>query len=233
MSRNLVYQGKTKDVYALENGHYLLVFKDDVTGENGVFDPGANTVGLSIEGMGRQNLAVTVHFFEMLKEKGIRSHYVKADLDEGTLEVLPVVPFGRGVEVICRKRAVGSFIRRYGAYIESGAKLPDYVEMTLKDDAKGDPLITKEALAALQIMTEAQYGHIVKETRVITNIVAEDLARLGLELYDIKLEFGLVGDEVVLMDEISSGNMRAMAEGQNVEALALTAKILGGEGKNA
>ncbi len=118
---------------------------------------------------------------------------MKADLDEGTLEVLPVVPFGRGVEVICRKRAVGSFIRRYGAYIESGAKLPDYVEMTLKDDAKGDPLITKEALAALQIMTEAQYDHIVKETRAITNIVAEDLARLGLELYDIKLEFGLVG----------------------------------------
>ncbi len=135
--------------------------------------------------------------------------------------------------MICRKRAVGSFIRRYGAYIESGAKLPDYVEMTLKDDAKGDPLITKEALAALQIMTEAQYDHIVKETRAITNIVAEDLARLGLELYDIKLEFGLVGGEVVLMDEISSGNMRAMAEGQNVEALALTAKILGGEGKNA
>ena len=48
----LVYQGKTKDVYELDNGHALLQFKDDVTGENGVFDPGANTVGLSIDGMG-------------------------------------------------------------------------------------------------------------------------------------------------------------------------------------
>lgn len=42
----LVYRGKTKDVYALENGDYLLQFKDDVTGVDGVFDPGANTVGL-------------------------------------------------------------------------------------------------------------------------------------------------------------------------------------------
>ena len=52
----LVYTGKTKDVYALENGHYSLKFKDDVTGENGKFDPGANTIGLSIEGIGRENL---------------------------------------------------------------------------------------------------------------------------------------------------------------------------------
>ncbi len=45
--------GKTKDVYLLNNGHYLLKFKDDVTGEKGVFDPGANTVGPSMEGIGK------------------------------------------------------------------------------------------------------------------------------------------------------------------------------------
>ena len=36
---NLVYTGKTKDVFALENGNYLLKFKDDCTGKDGVFDP--------------------------------------------------------------------------------------------------------------------------------------------------------------------------------------------------
>ena len=51
---NLTYQGKTKDVYKLDNGDVLLKFKDDVTGENGVFDPGANTVGLTIEGAVKQ-----------------------------------------------------------------------------------------------------------------------------------------------------------------------------------
>ena len=65
---NKVYQGKTKDVFALDNGNYLLKFKDDCTGADGVFDPGANTVGLSIEGIGQANLKVSVMFFEILKK---------------------------------------------------------------------------------------------------------------------------------------------------------------------
>lgn len=229
----LVYPGKTKDVYALENGNYLLKFKDDVTGTDGVFDPGANTVGLRIEGMGQQNLRMTVHFFELLKKAGIRTHYVAADVPNAAMEVLAARPFGKGVEVICRRRAVGSFIRRYGAYIEEGAILPDYVEMTLKDDARGDPLITKEALAALHIMDEARYDAVVEKTRRITALVARELAAHGLELYDIKYEFGRVADGVVLIDEISAGNMRARAKGRNVEALELAARVLGGEAGHA
>ena len=62
-----VYQGKTKDVFALDNGNYLLKFKDDVTGTDGVFDPGANTVGLTIDGIGKENLKVSIFFFEILK----------------------------------------------------------------------------------------------------------------------------------------------------------------------
>ena len=55
----ILYKGKTKDVYGLEDGNNLLKFKDNVTGENGVFDPGANTVGLSIEGIGKSGLKLT------------------------------------------------------------------------------------------------------------------------------------------------------------------------------
>ena len=50
MENKLVYTGKTKNVYALDNGNYLLKFKDDCTGKDGVFDPGENSVGLTIEG---------------------------------------------------------------------------------------------------------------------------------------------------------------------------------------
>ena len=75
-----VYQGKTKDVFALDNGNYLLKFKDDVTGTDGVFDPGANTVGLTIDGIGKENLKVSIFFFEILKKAGIQTHYVSADV---------------------------------------------------------------------------------------------------------------------------------------------------------
>lgn len=221
-----IYTGKTKDVYELENGNYMLQFKDDMTGENGVFDPGANTVGAHIEGIGRENLRVSVKFFEMLNAAGIKTHYVSADIDNATMEVLPAKPFGKGLEVICRYRAVGSFIRHYGAYIEDGAKLPAYVEMTIKDDDRGDPLITKEGLEVLGIMTGEQFDAIVKATKEITAIVAAEVEKAGAEFYDIKFEFGFNGQEVILIDEIASGNMRAYKDGKTLEPMDLTALLL-------
>lgn len=222
--KKLIYQGKTKDVYALENGNYLLRFKDDVTGENGVFDPGANTVGLSIEGVGKVNLRMSVYFFEQLAAAGIKTHYVSADLDAGTMEVLPARVFGKGLEVICRHKAVGSFFRRYGDYIAEGADLPAYVETTLKDDGRGDPLITKDGLVALEIMNPAQYDDIAVMTQKITKIVADCLLEKGLVLYDIKFEFGYDADgRVMLIDEIASGNMRVYQNGRYIEPMALSA----------
>lgn len=222
----LVYTGKTKDVYALDNGNYLLKFKDDMTGENGVFDPGANTVGAHIDGIGKENLKVSVKFFEMLKAAGIKTHYISADVEKAEMEVLPAKVFGKGLEVICRYRAVGSFIRRYGAYIEDGAKLDSYVEMTIKDDDRGDPLITKEGLEALSVMTAAQYDEVAASTKKITKIVADEIAKCGAELYDIKFEFGFNGNEVMLIDEIASGNMRAYKDGKSMDPIALTALIM-------
>ena len=105
----LTYEGKTKNVYELEDGNYLLQFKDDVTGEDGVFDPGANTVGLTIEGAGQTGLRLTKYFFELLEDKGIPTHYVSANVQENTMIVKPAKIFGNGLEVICRYRAVGSF----------------------------------------------------------------------------------------------------------------------------
>ena len=135
----LTYTGKTKDVYALEDGNYLLQFKDDVTGENGVFDPGANTVGLTLEGAGRAGLKLTKFFFERLQEKGIPTHYIDANIDKATMTVKPAEVFGKGLEVICRYRAVGSFLRRYGLYAQEGQTLDAFVEVTLKDDGRQDP----------------------------------------------------------------------------------------------
>ena len=110
----MTYKGKTKDVYKLENGNVMLKFKDDCTGKDGVFDPGENTVGLTIDGIGKANLETSVYYIEMLKAAGIKTHYVSADIDNATMEVLPATEFGHGLEVICRLVATGSFIRRYG-----------------------------------------------------------------------------------------------------------------------
>lgn len=221
-----LYEGKTKDVYALENGNYRLVFKDDVTGENGVFNPGANTVALSIEGMGKANLKVSAMFFEMLKNAGIQTHYISADVENGTMDVKAAKPFGKGLEIICRYKAVGSFLRRYGAYVQEGDKLNAYVEATLKDDQRGDPLITVEGLEALGIMSAAQFAEIKVSTQKITALISDVLQRKGLELYDIKFEFGTDNDgNVILIDEIASGSMRVYKDGKMMDPMDLTAAL--------
>ncbi len=220
---NKVYTGKTKDVFALENGHYLLKFKDDCTGKDGVFDPGENSVGLTIDGVGDVNLRMSIYFFEKINAAGIRTHYVSADLNETTMEVLPAKVFGHGLEVICRNKAVGSFIRRYGEYIEEGADLPSYVETTFKNDALGDPLVNKDALVCLGIMTEKQYDDIKEMTQRITKIVSDDLKEKGLVLYDIKFEYGYAPDgSVMLIDEIASGNMRVYKDGAYIDPMTLS-----------
>lgn len=218
-----IYTGKTKDVYKLENGNCLLKFKDDCTGKDGVFDPGENSVGLTIDGVGDVNLRMSIYFFEKVNAAGIKTHYVKANLDDTTMEVLPAKVFGHGLEVICRHKAVGSFIRRYGDYIEEGADLPAYVEMTFKNDEKGDPLVIKDALVALGVMTDKQYDDIKEMTQKITQIVADDLKEKGLVLYDIKFEFGYDADgDVMLIDEIASGNMRVYKDGKYIDPMTLS-----------
>ena len=223
-----VYTGKTKDVFKLDNGNVLLKFKDDCTGKDGKFDPGENSVGLTIEGIGRENLKTSIHFFELLKAAGVKTHYVSADVDNATMEVLPATVFGHGLEVICRLVATGSFIRRYGEYIEDGTPIEGgYVETTFKDDAKGDPLVTKDALALLGVMTPEMYESMKEQTLAITKVVADDLKSKGLDLYDIKFEFGYNEDgEVILIDEIASGNMRVYKDDSIVDPMDLTKMIL-------
>lgn len=228
MNMELKYTGKTKNVYALEDGNYLLQFKDDVTGVDGVFDPGANTVGLTLEGAGRAGLRLTKFFFEILKEKGIPTHYVDANIEEATMTVKPAEVFGQGLEVICRYRAVGSFLRRYGLYAEEGQPLDAFVEVTLKDDDRQDPPISEDALHMLGIISKDEYQELKSLTQQIGNVVKEELAKKGIELYDIKFEFGRVGEEkqIVLIDEISGGNMRAYKDGEYIEPLELEKMFL-------
>ena len=228
-----IYTGKTKDVFELENGNVLLKFKDDCTGKDGVFDPGENSVGLTIEGIGKANLETSVYYFELCKKAGIKTHYVAANVEDATMEVLAAENFGKaqggnGLEVICRLVATGSFIRRYGEYIKDGTVLEGgYVECTFKNDAKGDPLVTGEGLAALGIMTPAMFETMKEQTLKITKVVADDLKTIGLDLWDIKFEFGYTkSGEVVLIDEIASGNMRVYKDGVIVNPVDLTKLIL-------
>lgn len=223
-----IFEGKTKDVYKSKDGSYLLKFKDDVTGSDGKFDPGANSVGLSIEGAGKAGLKLTKFFFEKLNTRGIPTHYIDVDLDQKMMRVKPAEVFGEGLEVICRFKAVGSFLRRYGRYVEKGESLNAFVEVTLKDDQRNDPPITKDALAELNILKKKEYEELKELSQKAAEVVKEELNKKNIDLYDIKFEFGRVGEDkhIALIDEISGGNMRAYKNGEYIEPLLLEKIIL-------
>ena len=100
--------------------------------------------------------------------------------------------------------------------------------MTIKDDDRNDPPISKDALAQLGILTNEEYVVLEKLTKEISLVVKDELAAKGLELYDIKLEFGRDSEgNVMLIDEISGGNMRVYKEGQYISPMDLEKLILG------
>lgn len=223
----LVYDGKTKAVYELPDGNFLLQFKDDVTGANGVFDPGANTVGLSIEGMGQGGLRLSEYFFGKINAAGFPTHFISADIENATMTVKPAKAFGKGLEHICRYKAVGSFMRRFGMYAQDGQALDGLVEVTIKDDDAGDPPITEDIAVMLGITTSEEYQTLKKMTREICDLIKAELAAKGMELFDIKLEFGRVdGGQIALIDEVSGGNMRVYKDGKKVEPLDLVKYML-------
>ena len=221
-----VKAGKTKDVYKLPDGNYLLRFKDTVTGHStGESDPGGNSVIGSVAGVGSGALKMTVYYFELLKKHNITTHYVSADLSKNEMVVRPAKTFGSGLEFVVRYKAVGSFVRRFGLYCKEGEELPKVFEVTLKDDAHDDPPATCEILAALKLLSSAQYDEIRGETIKICDIIRDDLKSRGLELIDIKVEFGQVDGKIALIDEISAGNMRVYQNGKKLDYLTLSSLI--------
>ncbi len=205
-----VAAGKTKDVYENEKGNLVLFFKDDVTGDEEGINPGANEVKGKIKGKGRMSFELTCHYFNILKEKGIRTHFISADESKNAMEVKKAgLPGSSGLEFIWRSVACGSFYRRYKTLVEKEfqpLKKP-VVEITLKDDRGGDPLINADSLAALGVLERSESCELIEMTKKAVSFIREDLKSRGLELLDIKLEFGDIGGFAVI-DEISADSMR-------------------------
>ena len=87
----LLYTGKTKNVYELNNGNCLLLFKDDCTGKDGVFDPGENAVGLTIEGVGDVNLRMSIYYFEKIHVYHLEAYGKTAVSYNRDTEIFPVL----------------------------------------------------------------------------------------------------------------------------------------------
>ena len=219
----MIYEGKTKNVLK-EGGEFFLLFKDSATGEDGVFDPGSNTVGGSVDGKGKTGLKISKYFFELMEKNGVPTHYLDADLETGMMKVRPVtVP---KLEFVLRYFTAGSMCRRFS--IEAGLPFdPPYLEVTLKDDEQGDPLISERLCLMQGILKEGQYQEALDLLVRAGEILRGELKRLGLKLIDFKLEFGFDADgKMCIADEITPDIWRAQDENGNIPNQIDCAKLI-------
>ena len=183
-----LYNGKTKSVLLDEKtGGIYLFFKDDATGEDGVFDPGSNTVGGSVEGKGKIGLSISRHFFELMERNGIPTHFLGAVPDKGLMQVrkLTVPP----LEFVLRYFTAGSMCRRFS--LEEGVPFdPPYTEVTLKDDEQGDPLISERLCIMKGLLAPGQYDEVLGILLKMGEVLKAELNRMELTLIDFKIEVG-------------------------------------------
>jgi len=220
-----IYEGKTKTVLTDEaTGEYYLLFKDDATGENGVFDPGFNTVGGSVEGKGKTGLEIAKYFFELMERNGVPTHYLGADLDKCLMKVRKVtVP---KLEFVLRYFTAGSMCRRFS--MEAGIPFdPPYAEVTLKDDDQGDPLVTERLCIMKGMLEEGEYDKALELLVKVGSVLRAELADLGLKLIDFKIEFGLDDERnFCIADEITPDIWRVQDESGNIPDQIECAKML-------
>lgn len=211
----MLYNGKTKNVLKDETtGEVYLLFKDDATGENGVFDPGSNTVGGSVEGKGKVGLKISQYFFELMEKNGVPTHYLAADVEEGLMKVRNLtVP---KLEFVLRYFSAGSMCRRFT--LESGIPFePPYLEVTLKDDEQGDPLITERLCIMKGLLVKGQYDEALDILTKVGAVLREDLATMGLTLIDLKIEIGHdENGKMYVVDEITPDIWRVKDENGNI-----------------
>ena len=221
----MLYVGKTKNVMLdEETGIVHLFFKDDATGENGVFDPGSNTVGGSVEGKGKVGLEVSKYFFELMEKNGIPTHYLGADVEQGLMKVRNLtVP---RLEFIVRYFTAGSMCRRFT--LEEGIPFnPPYAEVTLKDDIQGDPLISERICLMKGILKEGQYEEAQNVVLRVGEVLKEELASMNLQLIDFKIEVGY--DEtgkIFVADEITPDIWRVKDTDGNIPNQIDCAKLI-------
>jgi phosphoribosylaminoimidazole-succinocarboxamide synthase len=208
----LIYEGKSKDVYKRDDGNIEFHFKDAATGAvidgKTVFDPGFDSVVGEIKGKGVISCKFTTFFFKKLAEEGIPNHYIKTAGDRVIVAREAQLPRIKGLynlEFVYRNNAHGSFLRRY-PFVAFCMGMDGLIEITTK--GKTDHLINEESVIKLGILTEEEIWEAKAIMRKVFGIVAKELGKKGLHLIDGKIELGKIDGKMHVIDDISPDVIR-------------------------
>ena len=195
----LIYEGKAKKVFSNKNEDKVIIeFKDDATAFNALKKA-------KFEGKGRLNCLISARIFELLIKNNIPTHFLGLK-NETTMiaKKIRVIP----LEIVLRNIAYGSLCKQ--TTLKPGTILAKpLIDIYLKNDELNDPLITKERIELMNIISSKDLDLIIDLTLKINVILKSFFKNIFLELVDFKLEFGYDSENYILLgDEISPDNCR-------------------------
>ena len=195
----MIYEGKAKKVFSHDDEDKVLIeFKDDATAFNALKKA-------RFEGKGELNCQISAKIFELLIKNNIPTHFLELE-NENTMiaRKIKIIP----LEIVLRNIAYGSLCKQ--TTIESGTILAKpLIDIYLKNDELNDPLITKDRIELMKILSSRDLESIIELTLKINLILKSFFKNIQLKLVDFKLEFGYdFENNIVLGDEISPDNCR-------------------------
>ena len=195
----LIYEGKAKKVFSHDDVDRVIIeFKDDATAFNALKKA-------KFEGKGKLNCLISARIFEILINKNIPTHFIELKNENSMIaQKIKVIP----LEIVLRNTAYGSLCKQTTLKLGSTLEKP-LIDIYLKNDELNDPLITKDRIELLNIVSAKDLDSIIDLTLEINRILQEFFKKIKLQLVDFKLEFGHdLKNNILLGDEISPDNCR-------------------------
>ena len=195
----LIYEGKAKKVFTHNDANKVKIeFKDDATAFNALKKE-------KFEGKGKLNCLISARIFEILIKKNIPTHFIELE-NENTMiaKKMQVIP----LEIVLRNTAYGSLCKQ--TTIKPGTFLSKpLIDIYLKNDELNDPLITKDRIKLMNILSSDDLELIIDLTLKVNEILKIFFKNIQLRLVDFKLEYGYdLKNNILLGDEISPDNCR-------------------------
>ena len=205
-------EGKTKIIYAHASDPHLAVMvqKDNISAGDGAR---RNTIA----GKGALSGRTAANVFALLNRSGLATHYLDSP-EPGVMVVrrCQMIP----LEVVMRRLAAGSYLKRHPESAEGARFDPPQVEFFLKDDARHDPQIDAHEIAAQGIATAAEVERMIAEGRRVFTTLERAWAAQDVTLVDLKIEFGRdPAGTLVVADMIDNDSWRLWPGGEKSRML--------------
>lgn len=208
----LLSEGKTKVVYEHPFccDYSYLLHKDSISAGDGARRD-------TLRGKGALACRTTSSVFSLLARKGIATHFISMVSDDVTLvKHCKMIP----LEVVMRRIATGSYLRRHPGTEEGARFEPVLVEFFLKDDARHDPFIYPGEIMEAGIASAEEVDQMTLTGRQVFEALEKAWASQDVVLIDCKIEYGRdAGGNLLVADVIDNDSWRLWPGGDKKRML--------------